>query len=56
MITKSIYATASGFGYDILIDGKVIIHQEFDPDAPGDTPMTEERANQAADIVLERLS
>ena len=56
MATKNIYATASGFGYDILVDDTVIIHQEFDPDAPGDTPMTEERANQAADIVLERLS
>jgi hypothetical protein len=54
--TKIVYVTTLGFGYNILVDGSVIIHQDFDPDAEGDTPMSEERANQAADIVLERLS
>ncbi len=54
--TIRVYQVEGGWEYDILSDGVVIIHQDFDPDAPGQEAMTQERANEAAAIVLARLT
>lgn len=40
-----IFTVGSGYGYSV---GAVF--QEFDPDQPGNTPMTLERAEQAAEV------
>lgn len=45
-----IFTVGSGYGYRV---GAVF--QEFDPDQPGNTPMTLERAQQAAAEVVQRL-
>ena len=44
------FAVGSGYGYRV-----VAVYQEFDPDQPGNTPMTLERAQQAAAEVVQRL-
>lgn len=44
------FAVGSGYGY--RVDA---VYQEFDPDQPGNTPMTLERAEQAAAEVAARL-
>lgn len=53
---KNVYQTDAGWQYDITSDEAVIIHQDYDPEAPGLILMDEARANEAADVVLERLS
>ena len=54
--TSNIYEVDGRWEYDILAEGSVIIHQDFDPDLPGQEPMTQERAGEAAAIVLARLT
>lgn len=54
--TSDVYEVSGRWEYDILSGGMVIIHQDFDPDAPGQEVMTQERANEAAAIVLARLT
>ena len=53
---SSVYEVDGRWEYDILAEGSVIIHQDFDPDLPGQEPMTQERAGEAAAIVLARLT
>jgi len=50
-----VFPVGEGFGYDILQDGVVIIHQEYDPDLPGFESMSEAEARAKADIVLQRV-
>ena len=53
--TVEIYPVGSGFGYNILGDGSVIIHQDFDPEAAGDVPMDHDRATAMSGVVVARL-
>ncbi len=51
-----LFEHASGWGYRIITNGNVSHYQEFDPEKPGETPMTYEKAQQYVQIVLARLS
>ena len=54
--TSNVYEVDGRWEYDILSEGTVIIHQDCDPDLPGQEPMTQERAGEAAAVVLARLA
>lgn len=54
-LTFTLYPVEGGFGYEIEENGSRIIVQPADPDLPGNEAMTEERATEAAEAVIERL-
>ena len=46
----------SGFGYNILLDGALFIHQNTIPSIPGNTTFSsKENAEKVANLVLEKL-
>lgn len=51
-ITSSVFATADGYGYRLLRDGRVWLEQLYDPEQPGYVAMTGERAAEAAAACL----
>ena len=55
MYEIEIFTHAGGKGFRILSDGTPCIVQPFDPDEPGDTPMTQARAQAAAEAVVARM-
>lgn len=51
------FQTTNGWGYNITVDGKVYIHQEFIPGLPGKQPFkTKEDALRVGRKVIEKLS
>ena len=54
--TLNVYEVEGRWEYDIVSEGAIVIHQDFDPDLPGQEPMTQERAGEAAAVVLARLA
>lgn len=55
MYTYSIFQVGGGFGYDILKDDVIVIHQEFNPDLSGSVAMDEATATEQAVIVMARM-
>lgn len=53
--TKQLYPKDEGYGFYILCDENPIINQDYMPDVDGNVVMTEQEANDWADIILERL-
>ena len=48
--------TSAGWGYNILVDHKIFIHQEFIPAITGTKPfLTQEDAMKTADLAIEKL-
>ncbi|MCG2613884.1 DUF4907 domain-containing protein [Terrimonas sp. NA20] len=55
--SAEVFSVWNGWGYDILVDDSVIIHQESIPSIGRGIPFPEKKqAQQAANLVLEKLS
>ncbi len=55
-LTYKVYKVDGGWGYDVLINGKVYIHQPFIPAVQGGFPFrTREDARKVAILVIEKL-
>jgi hypothetical protein len=52
---KHVYAVDGRWQYTIFQDGVPSVVQDFDPELPGFEPMSEARANELADAVIQRL-
>lgn len=55
MFTYEIYPFETGFGFNILQDGNIIIHQDYNPDFGGYVLMDEETATRYAIELHERV-
>lgn len=54
---KVISAAENTWGYDIMMDGKLFIHQSFAPGMPGNRGFsTKEKAASAAKLVIEKIN
>lgn len=53
--TSNVFAAGGRFEYEILQDGVRSIHQDYDPDQPGQTSMDEATATTKAAAVVRRL-
>src|SRR5438874_346400 len=50
------FKTEQGWGYDILVDHRILIHQPFVPGIAGRTPFSNnQQADSAAQIVIEKI-
>ena len=55
-LTYKVYKVKGGWGYDVLVNGKVYIHQPFIPAVQGGFPFrTKEDARKVAILVIEKL-
>ena len=55
-ITAEVFPEGNGFGYDILIDGQIYVHQANIPAVGGNqTFKSESDANLAADLVISKI-
>jgi hypothetical protein len=55
-IRYTIFPTDGGWGYDIVIDKRLFIHQEFIPCLPGKRAFLEKkRARRAAEIIINKM-
>jgi hypothetical protein len=55
-IESKIFRVANGWGYDILVNGKLLIHQESVPAVTGNDPFkTPLAARQIADLVVKKM-
>jgi hypothetical protein len=55
-IDSRIFSVADGWGYDILVNGKLFIHQESVPAVAGNDPFkTPQAARQAAALVVKKI-
>ncbi len=56
LLTYKVIKTDSGWGYDILLDHKLYVHQEFIPDIQGYHPFkTLEDAEKTAKLVANKI-
>lgn len=55
MYSFEIYQNETGFGFNILHDGGIVIVQDFAPDKDGFQSMSESEAIQYAEIVVARM-
>lgn len=56
IITKIIPSANKTFGYDILVNGKLLVHQSSIPALPGnDGFRTKEQAQKVADFVVKKI-
>lgn len=55
MYTFETFVVGSGYGFNILCDGNIIIAQEYMPDVDGFISMTEYEATRHAEIILDRV-
>jgi len=56
MITSKIFEVSGGYGYDILIDGKLFIRQPHVPAIGGMVIMTRTQAENMAALVIDKLN
>lgn len=57
VLSNKIYKSDNGFGYDILIDGKIYIHQPYIPGISGRNPFpTYEKALKTANLVCRKMA
>jgi len=55
-LTYKVFMVNGGWGYDVIINGKVFIHQPFIPAVQGKFPfLTKEDARKTAILVIEKL-
>ena len=55
-LTYKVFKVKGGWGYDVIINGKVFIHQPFIPAVEGGFPFrTREDARKTAILVIEKL-
>jgi Domain of unknown function (DUF4907) len=55
-VTSNCFKTTQGWGYDILVGKKIVIHQSFIPGVPGFQGFTTQQQAQAvAQIVIEKI-
>lgn len=55
-ITAEVFKEGNGFGYDILIDGQIYVHQPTIPAVGGNqTFKSESDAQKAAEIVISKI-
>lgn len=55
-IESKIFRVIDGWGYDILVNGKILIHQESVPAVTGNAPFkTKMAARQTADLVVKKM-
>ena len=53
---SKVYAIANGWGYDILVNGKLLIHQESIPALAGNKKFQDkQQATQAAELVIHKI-
>jgi len=52
---KEIYKVLGGYGYRIIVNGKVLIQQDYTPCLQGKVLMSKERAERLANLVLQKL-
>jgi hypothetical protein len=51
-----VYTVINGWGYDILVNGELFIHQESVPAVTGNHPFPDkEKAKQAAQLVINKI-
>jgi hypothetical protein len=55
-LTFAVFPVDGGFGYEVSENGARIIVQHNDPDLPGNEAMSEARATEAAQAVIDRMS
>jgi hypothetical protein len=55
MYELQFFNTLEGIGFKVLRDGSITNIQEYDPDLPGEVPMSLDRASAAGLILLRRL-
>lgn len=55
MYTYELFEIEDGYGYDIIYDGNIIIHQEYEPSLSGFVIMTKEVAEENAIVIIKRL-
>ena len=53
--TYELFEVEDGYGYDIIYDFNVLIHQEYEPSLSGYVVMTKEVAEENAKEVIKRL-
>ena len=54
--TYRLFSIGGGFGYEILVAGKVVGSQPHLPALPGNDPMTENEANLVGDYVAKKIT
>lgn len=55
-VSFSIFRVEGGFGYDILREGKRVIHQPHIPSVPGKTPFADSlSAARVAQVVVQKI-
>lgn len=55
-IEPSVFKTSSGWGYDILVDHKIFIHQEYIPSIKGKKYfISKEDALKMAGLIIEKI-
>lgn len=52
---KEIYKVIGGWGYRIIVNGKMFIKQDYTPCLQGEVRMTRERAERLSELVLQKL-
>jgi len=52
---KEIYRVFGGWGYRIIVNGKVFIQQDYTPCLQGKVRMSKERAERLSALVLQKL-
>lgn len=55
MYNYELFEIEDGYGYDIIQNDNIIIHQEYEPSKSGFEIMTEEQAIENALIIIKRL-
>ena len=55
MYTYKLFEVEDGFGYNIIYDFNILVHQEYEPSLSGHVVMTKEVAEENAKIVIKRL-
>ena len=55
MYTYKLFEINNGYGYNILWDENIFIHQEYEPDTDGYVVMTKELAEEKAKIIIKRI-
>lgn len=55
MYTYELFEVEKGYGYNIVYDYSVLVHQEYEPSLSGYITMTKEVAIENANIVIKRL-
>ena len=50
-----LFEIEDGYGYDIIQNDNIIIHQEYEPSLSGFVIMTKEVAEENANIIIKRL-